>query len=103
MAVPEQTVCVAGVALTVGLGFTIIVAIVVLEHPAPVDAVIVNIVVCCVLVLLVKVPEIGEPVPLVAIPVRLTVLSLVQLNVVPGTLLGFVITMLVIAVPEQTV
>jgi hypothetical protein len=65
--------------------------------------VIVNVVVCCVVVVLVNVPEMGDPVPLEATPVRLTVLSLVQLYVVPGTLLGFVITILVIAVPEQTV
>ena len=55
------------------------------------------------MVLLVNVPEIGDPLPFAAIPVRLVVLVLVQLKVVPATALGFVITILVIAVPEQTV
>ena len=55
------------------------------------------------LVVLVSVPEIVAPVPLFAIPVKLVVLFLVQLNVVPATALGFVIAMLVIAVPEHTV
>ena len=53
--------------------------------------------------LFVNVPEMGEPVPLAAIPVRLMVLSLDQLKVVPGTAFGFVMTMLVIAVTEQIV
>ena len=53
--------------------------------------------------MLVNVPEIGDPLPLAAIPVRLTVLVLVQLNVVPATALGLVITMLAIAVPEHIV
>ena len=92
----------AGVALTVGLGFTVIVAVVVLEHPAAV-AVIVNVAVCAVLVVFVNVPEIGDPVPLAAIPVRLVVLVRVQLNVVPDTLFGLLTTMLVIGVPEHSV
>ena len=45
----------------------------------------------------------GDPVPFAAIPVRLMVLVLVQLNIVPETALGFVITILVIAVPEHLV
>ena len=45
MEVPEHVVCVEGVAVTVGPGFTVMVAVVVLEHPAAVDAVIVNVVV----------------------------------------------------------
>ena len=52
---------------------------------------------------MVKVPEIGEPVPLTAIPVRFAVLFLVQLNVVPATPFGLVISICVIAVPEQIV
>ena len=87
----------------VGLGLTVIVAVVVLEHPAAVEAVMINVVTCWVLVVLVSVPEMGDPVPLAAIPVRLVVLSLVQLNVVPAILFGLVITMLVMAVPEQIV
>ena len=92
-----------GVALTVGLGLTVIVAVVVLEHPAAVDATMVNVVTCCAPVVLVSVPDMGDPVPLAAIPVRLVVLSLVQLNVVPATLFGLVITIFEIAVAEQTV
>ena len=53
--------------------------------------------------LLVNVPEIGVPLPLLGIPVRLTTLFLVQLNVVPPTRLGLVITMGVIGTPEHTV
>ena len=52
---------------------------------------------------MVKVPEIGEPVPLAAIPVRFAVFVLVHVNVVPATPFGFVITILVIAAPEQIV
>ena len=90
--------------MTVGLGLTVTVAVVVvLEHPAAVDAVMVKVVACAVLVVLVNVPEIGEPVPLAAIPVRSVILSLVQLNVVPATLFGLDITIFEIAVPEQTV
>ncbi len=92
-----------GVALTVGLGLTVIVAVVVLEHPAAVDATMVNVVTCCAPVVLVSVPDMGDPVPLAAIPVRLVVLSLVQLNVVPDTLFGLVMTIFVTPVPEQIV
>ena len=52
---------------------------------------------------LVSVPVIVVPPPLAAIPVRLTVLSLVQINVVPVTTFGFVIVIVPITVPEQTV
>ena len=52
----------------------------------------VNVVVCTVLVVFVSEPVMEDPVPLAAIPVRLTVLVLVQLNVVPGILFGFVIS-----------
>jgi hypothetical protein len=93
---------VAGVAFTVGVGLTIIVAVVTLEQ-VPAVAVMVNVVVCVVLVVLVNVPDIGDPVPLAAMPVRFAVLSLVQLKVVPATALGLVITILEIAEPEHTV
>ena len=53
--------------------------------------------------LLSNVPGIEVPVPLAAIPVRLVVLSLVQLNVVPATSFGLEISIWVIAVPEQIV
>ena len=62
-----------------------------------------KVVVCCVLVTFVNVPVIVEPVPLAAIPVKLVVLVLVQLNVVPETLFGFVIAIVLIALPEQFV
>ncbi len=84
MAVPEQRVCIAGVALTVGLGLTVTVTVVV-DVQVPAVAVIVKVVVCAVLVVFVSVPVIAAPLPLAAIPVRLVVFVLVQLNVVPVT------------------
>jgi hypothetical protein len=54
-------------------------------------------------VLLVNMPEMEVPVPLAAIPVRLVVLVLVQLNVVPARLFGLVISIWVMAVPVQMV
>ena len=90
-------------ALTVDNGFTVTDAVVVAElHPFAL-AVIVKTVVCAVNVILVNVPGIDDPLPLAAIPVRLTVLFLVQLKVVPGTLFGFVIVIVLIGEPEQTV
>ena len=82
---------------------TVIVAVVELEHPAAVDAVMVIVVVCAVLVELVKVPEIVDPVPLAAMPVRSVVLFLVQVNVVPTTLFGLEIIIFEMGVAEQTV
>jgi len=55
-----------------------------LEHPAAVEAVIEKMVVCRTFDVLTSVPDIGVPVPLAGIPVIFPVLSLVQLNVVPG-------------------
>ena len=52
---------------------------------------------------LVSVPEMEEPVPLGAMPVRLVVLFLVQLKVVPGTPFGLVMSICVIGAPEQSV
>ena len=89
--------------MTVGLGLTITVTVVVEKQPAGEVAVIVNVVVCCVLVALVNVPVIELPDPFAAIPVRLPVLSLVQLNVVPVTALGLVILIVVIAMSVQSV
>ena len=86
-----------------GFGFTITVTVVMLEHPAADVAVMVNVVVCCVFVLFVNVPEIVFPVPLPAIPVRLAVLVLVQLKVVPATLFGLLMPIWVIAVAVQIV
>lgn len=90
------------VALIVGTGFTVTVTVVA-DEQVPAVAVIVNVVVMGAEVLFVNVPDILEPNPLAAIPVRFTVLSLVQLNVVPATVFGFVILIWVIAVPEHTV
>ena len=69
----------------------------------PAVVVILNVVVCWVVWVLVKVPVIDEPVPLAAIPIRLVVFVLVQLNVVPATLFGLVISICVIEFPEQMV
>ena len=71
-------------------------------HP-PAVAVIVNVVVCETFVLLVNIPLMVAPAPLGAIPVKLPLLSLVQLKVVPGTLLGLVMVICEMADPEQTV
>jgi len=52
-------------------------------------------------VVFVSVPDMGEPEPLAAMPVAVTLLSLTQLNVVPATLL--LNTIGVMAVAEQVV
>ena len=92
-----------GAAFTVGDGFTFIVsAKVAEEHPFAV-AVMVKIVACRILVVFVNVPEMLAPIALAAKPVRLLVLSLTQLNVVPTTLFGLVIFIVVIGTPEQTI
>ena len=88
IAVAEQTVWLAGAELTVGVGLTITLAVVVDEGQPFAVAVIVNIVVCEVFVVLVNVPAILGPVPLAAIPVRFAVLSLIQVKIVPATLFG---------------
>jgi hypothetical protein len=75
---------------------------VLLEQPAA-DAVILNVVLCVIFVLLVSMPEIGEPEPFAGIPAILVVLSRVQLKTVPATLLGFNNTIFVIAASEQIV
>jgi hypothetical protein len=101
---PEQIVCDAGVATAFGTGFTTTVAVTgVPVHVTPAlvnDGVIVNVTVTGALVVLVNVPEIF-PAPEAAIPVTATVLFLVQLNTVPGTLP--VNTIVVMAEPEQIV
>jgi hypothetical protein len=73
-----------------------------LEQPAAVAAML-NVVLCEVVVLLVKVPEIGDPEPVAPIPLRLVVLLLFQVNVVPEILLGFEMTIFVIDTPEHIV
>jgi hypothetical protein len=87
---PSQTLVEPMIVATVGNGFTITITVVV-DVQLPTVAVIVNVVVCCVVVVLVNVPAIDEPVPLAPIPVRFVVFVLVQLKIVPGTPLGFVI------------
>ena len=78
-AVLLHIVCDDGVAVTFGVGFTVIVAVVVAERqPYWEVAVPVNIVFCWVVVIFVKFPFIF-PVPEAEIPVKLVVLSLVQL------------------------
>ena len=101
---PEQIVCDGGVATALGLGFTSTVAVIgvpVQVTPALVnDGVIVKVTVTGTLVVLVSVPLI-LPLPLAAIPVTATVLSLVQLYTVPATLP--LNTMVVIGFAEHTV
>jgi len=99
---PLQTVAVVGETVTVGFGFTVTVTVVVDVHE-PAVALMVNVVVCADAVVLFSVPLIDAPLPLTAIPVRFTVLFLVQLNVVPATAFGFVISICEIAAPEQMV
>jgi hypothetical protein len=84
------------------VGLTTTVTVVVDEQPFA-EAVIVNVVVCCVDVVFVRVPDILEPPPLAAIPVRFAVLSLDHVKDVPLTLLGLVIVIPVIEMPEHWV
>ena len=91
-----------GLAGAEGLGFTMTVAVVVLVQ-LPAVAVMVNVVVCCEVVVLVSIPVMDVPVPVAGMPVRLAVLVLVQLNVVPATLFGLLISIWVIAVAVQIV
>ena len=85
MVTPEQIVCDDGVAIAVGVGFTKTVAVIGAPSQLLAVGVMVNVTVTGALVVLVNVPLI-LPVPLAAIPVTATVLSLVQLNVVLATL-----------------
>jgi hypothetical protein len=100
IATPEQTVCEAGVAVAVGVGFTSTVAVIGVPAQPLAVGVIVKVTVTGAVVVLVSVPEI-LPAPLAAIPVAATVLSLTQLNTVPATLP--VITIVCIATPEHLV
>lgn len=97
---PEHIVCDVGVAITSGVGFTSTVAVIGVPVQPLATGVIVNVTVTLDVVVLVSVPLI-LPAPLAAMPVTGTVLSLVQLNVVPAT--APVNTIVVIGVPEQTV
>lgn len=97
---PEQTICDDGVAVAFGCGLTITVAVIDGPGQPLAVGVIVKVTVCCTLVRLVNVPDI-LPEPLAAMPVTFTLLSLVQLKVVPATLP--VITIVVIGTPLHTV
>jgi hypothetical protein len=101
MAIPEHTVCDDGVANAVGFGFTNTAAVIGAPGQPFAVGVIVKVTVTGALDVLVKVPLI-LPEPLAAIPVTDTVLSLVQLYVVPATVLPLR-TIVVIAIPEHTV
>lgn len=101
MAEPEQMVCDDGVATAFGIGFTTTVAVIDgATQPSGDVAVIVKVTVMGALVVLVSEPLI-LPVPLFAIPVTVTVLSLTHAKVVPGTWLAS--TIVVIAEPVQIV
>lgn len=104
IAVPEHTVCDAGVATAFGVGLTSTVAVIgvpVQVVPALVKlGVIVKVTVTGAAVVFVSEPLI-LPAPLFAIPVTVTVLSLTQLYTVPATLP--VNAIVVIAKPEQIV
>ena len=98
IAAPEQMVCDDGVATAFGVGLTTTVAVIGVPVQLASEAVIVNVTVTGNAVVFVNEPLIF-PEPLAAIPVTATVLSLVQLNVVPVP----VKTIVVIAAPEQIV
>jgi len=98
--VPEQIVCDAGVATASGVGLTSTVAVIGVPKQPFAVGVMVNVTVTGALVVFVNEPLIS-PLPLAAMPVTATLLSLVQLNVVPGTVP--VRTIFVIALPEQVV
>ena len=97
---PEQMVCDASVAIAFGVGFTITVAEIGVPGQPLAIGVMVNVTVTGALVVLINAPLIS-PEPLAAIPVTVTVLFLVQLNVVPLT---FPLRPIVVMVfPEQMV
>ena len=80
IAVPEHTDCVAGLAVTVGFGFTVTVTVNGSEtHKSCEVAKMLNVVVIGALVEFDKVPLIEAPVPRPAIPGVVATLSLVQL------------------------
>jgi uncharacterized membrane protein len=82
-----------------GNGLTVILTVVSLKQPFAL-ALIVNNVLAGLPLLLISVPVIGVPDPLAAIPVTTVVLFLVQVNVVPATVFGFV-TLIEMEEPEQ--
>jgi hypothetical protein len=97
---PEQIVCEAFVAIAFGVGFTKTVAVTGVPGQPFAVGVMVKVTITGALVVLVKLP-LMFPLPLLAIPVTETVLSLVQLYVVEETLP--VIAIVAIVAPEQIV
>ena len=83
---PEQMVCEAGVAVASGVGFTSTVAVIGAPGQPLADGVMVNVTVIGEAVVLVNAPLIS-PEPLAAIPVTVATLSLIQVKVVPDTVL----------------
>lgn len=97
---PEHIVWLEGVAIALGFGLTRTVAVIGLPAQPLADGVIVNVTVMGAAVVLVSVPLIF-PLPLAAIPVTLTLLSLVHAYVAPAVLL--VNAIVVIGLPEHTI
>ncbi len=100
MATSEHLVWLAGVATAVGVGSTSTVAVIDGPGQPFADGVMVKVTVTGAEVVLINVPLIS-PLPLAAIPVTLTVLSLVQVYVVPLT--APLNAIVVIATPEHFV
>ena len=100
IALAEQIVCDDGTAVALGVGLTSTVAVIGAPAQPLAVGVIVKVTVTGAFVVLVSAPLI-LPAPLAAIPVTVTVLSLVQLYTVPATLP--LITIVVIVAPEQIV
>ena len=98
--IAEHTVCDAGVATAFGVGFTSTVAVIGAPTQPLAVGVIVNVTVTGAKVVFVNAPAM-LPLPLAAIPVTATILSLVQLKVVPPTDPDN--TIVVIAPPEHIV
>ena len=97
---PLHTVWLA-TGLTVGIGLTTTVAVVVGPAQPFADGVMVKVTVIGALVVFVSVPLIGDPAPLAGIPVTVATLSLTHVYVVAAT--GPLSTIGVIAEPEQIV
>ena len=100
IAIPEHLVCVAGVAIAFGVGFTITVAVIGVPGQPFADGVMVKVTVIAPNVVLVNIPLIS-PVPLAAMPITVPVLFLVHVYVVPAVLLVNIIS--VIVPPEHIV
>jgi hypothetical protein len=98
IATPEHLICVGFVALTIGVGFTITIAVIGVPSQPSALGVMVKVTNTGKAVIFVNVP-LMLPLPLAAIPVTVAVLFLVQLNAVPATLPEKV--MAVKGVPEQ--